>query len=187
MKKLIFIFLLCLGTQALAAEMAGVKLEDKLQLDAHPVVLSGVGVRTKFFIKVYVAGLYLTEKTTSSEAVMADVGAKRMSFHLLRKVTGKQVLDGINETIMPNNTEEEMKVLEARLFEFEKMFVSVSEIKENEVVNLDYIPGLGTRVSINGVVKGHIEGIDFNRALLKIWVGNKPVQAALKKSLLGGE
>lgn len=118
---------------------------------------------------------------------MADVGAKRMSFHLLRKVTGKQVLDGINETILPNNTEEEMKVLEARLHEFEKMFVSVSEIKENEVVNLDYIPGLGTRVSINGVVKGHIEGIDFNRALLKIWVGNKPVQAALKKSLLGGE
>ena len=109
-----------------------------------------------------------------------------MSFILLRDVTGKQVLDGINEAILPNNSLDEMKAIEARLFLFEKMFVPVAEIKKGEIVNLDYVPGLGTRVTINGINKGFIEGFDFNRSLLKIWVGHRPVQAALKKSILGG-
>jgi Chalcone isomerase-like len=187
MKKLIFIFMMCVTTHTFALEVAGVKLEDKLQLDTHQLVLSGAGLRTKFFIKVYVASLYLGEKKHTAEAVLADSGAKRMSFHLMRDVTGRQVLDGINQAFVPNNSEEEMKALEARMNAFETIFTSVPEIKEGEVVNLDYIPGQGTRVTINGVDKGHIEGGDFYRALLKIWVGQKPVQAALKKSLLGGE
>ena len=61
------------------------------------------------------------------------------------------------------------------------------EIKKGEVVNLDYFPGVGTRVSINGMDKGVIEGADFYRSLLKIWVGKKPVQSALKRSVLGEE
>jgi hypothetical protein len=31
-----------------------------------------------------------------------------------------------------------------------------------------------------------IEGEDFYRALLRIWLGDRPVQDDLKKSLLGG-
>ena len=187
MKKLISIFLLCVATQSHALEIAEVNLDEKIQLDKHQLVLNGAGIRKKFIVKVYVAALYLGEKTSAADAVLADTGAKRMSFILLRSVTGKQVLDGINEDILPNNTEEEMKVLEARLYTFEKMFVPVPEIKKGEIVNLDYIPGLGTRVSVNGVDKGHIEGADFYRSLLKIWVGKKPVQSSLKKNVLGEE
>lgn len=187
MKKLISIFLLCFATQSHALEIAEVNLDEKIQLDKHQLVLNGAGIRKKFIVKVYIGALYLGEKTRTADAVLADTGVKRMSFILLRSVTGKQVLDGINEAILPNNTEEEMKTLEARLYRFEKMFVPVLEIKKGEIVNLDYIPGMGTRVSVNGVDKGHIEGADFYRSLLKIWVGKKPVQSSLKKNVLGEE
>lgn len=187
MNKLIFILMLCFSSHSFALEISGVKLEDKVQIDTHKLVLSGAGLRTKFFIKVYVAALYLGEKAHSAEAILADKGAKRMSFLLMRDVSGRQVLDGINQAFVPNNSEEEIKALEGRMNAFETIFTSVPEIKQGEVVNLDYIPELGTRVAVNGIDKGLIEGIDFNRALLKIWVGHKPVQAALKKSLLGGE
>lgn len=187
MKPIIFIFMLVLSLQSHALELADVKLEDHIQLEKHQLVLNGAGVRKKLFIKVYVGALYLAEKTNSADAVLADAGAKRMSFMLLRDVSGKQVLNGISEAILPNNSAEEMQALDARLYLFEKMFVPVTAIKQGEIVNLDYIPGQGTRVSINGVVKGHIEGQDFYRSLLKIWVGKKPVQTSLKKSVLGEE
>jgi Chalcone isomerase-like len=50
---------------------------------------------------------------------------------------------------------------------------------------LDYMSG-GTQISLNGTPRGTIAGEAFHRALLKIWLGNKPVQDDLKKSLLGG-
>lgn len=187
MKKLLFVLLLAIATQSYALELADVNVEEKVQLDKTQVMLNGAGIRKKFLVKVYIGALYLSEKAHTAEAVMADTAAKRMSFILLRDVTGKQVLDGINEAILPNNSDEEMKAIEARLYLFEKMFVPVHEIKKGEIVNLDYIPGLGTRVSVNGVDKGNIEGSDFYRSLLKIWVGKKPVQSSLKKSVLGEE
>ena len=186
MKKLISILLLCVTTQSYALDVAGVKLDDRVQLDTHQLVLSGAGIRTKFYIKVYVAGLYLGEKVHTGAAVLADSGAKRMSFHMLREVSGKQMLDAINEAIPPNHSAEEMKALNARLNEFSKMFASVNEVRKGEVITFDYFPGVGTRVSVGGVDKGRIEGADFYSALLKVWVGEKPAQAALKQSLLGG-
>lgn len=187
MKKIILVCLLLVTSHSYALEMAGVNLDEKIQLDKYPVILNGAGIRTKFLFKVYVAALYLTEKMNTSDAVLADERAKRMSFVLVHDVTAKQVLDGINEAILPNNTEEEMKALESRLFKFSAMFASVPDIKVGGVVNLDYIPGMGTRVTLNGVEKGYIEGVDFYRALLKIWLGKRPVKASLKKSVLGAE
>ena len=187
MKRILFVFLCVLSAHLHALELAGVKLEESIKIDNQQLVLNGAGVRTKLLFKVYIGALYLPVKTHSSDEVLADNGAKRMSFILLRDVSGKQVLNGISEAILPNNSEEEMKAIDARLYLFEKMFVSVPEIKGGEIVNLDYIPGQGTRVSVNGSVKGVIEGHDFYRSLLKIWVGKKPVQSVLKKSVLGVE
>jgi hypothetical protein len=55
------------------------------------------------------------------------------------------------------------------------------------VITLDYIPESGTRVTLNGEPKGEaIAGDDFYRALLRIWLGENPVDSSLKKALLGG-
>ena len=185
MKIIITLILLCLSAQVGAVEVEGANLEDKVQLDTQQVVLNGTGLRKKFFIKVYAAGLYLTGKMSTSEAILADAGAKRMAFHLLREVSGKQMLDAINDTMPSNNSAEEMKMLEARLAEFSKMFATVTTVNKGDVINFDYLPAVGTRVTIAGVEKGKIEGADFIRALLKIWIGDKPVQENMKQSLLG--
>ena len=185
MKKLFCLFLLCASSQAFALEIAGVKLEDKIQLDAHPVVLNGAGIRTKFFFKVYVAGLYLTDKKHTSGAILADDGAKRMGFYMLRDVSGAKMLDAINESMPANLSADEMKALETRMADFSRMFSAVSEVKKGDVITFDYVPGAGTRVTIAGVDKGRVEGADFNRALLKIWIGEKPAQEDMKQSVLG--
>lgn len=187
MKKLLFIFLLCITSQSYAFEISGVKLEDKLQLDKHQLVLNGAGIRSKFVVNVYVVALYLSEKLNTAEAVLADTGAKRISIHMLRDVSGKLFSDGLNISLLANQSEAEMKVLDPKVAKLLKFVSTVPELHKGEIVNLDYLPGLGTKILINGVDKGYIEGLDFNRALLKIWLGNKPVKKSVKQALLGEE
>jgi hypothetical protein len=50
---------------------------------------------------------------------------------------------------------------------------------------LDYIPEIGTRVTVNGEEKMTIPGEDFFRAMLTIWIGNKPVDGRLRDAMLG--
>jgi long-chain acyl-CoA synthetase len=59
------------------------------------------------------------------------------------------------------------------------------EAKEGIVVTLDLVDG-GTAVGFNGAPKGSIPGEAFNKALTKIRLGDKPVQADLEKAMLGG-
>ena len=54
------------------------------------------------------------------------------------------------------------------------------------MILLDYLPGAGTRVTVSGDDKGTIPGEEFNRALLRIWLGDQPADASLKKAMLGG-
>jgi hypothetical protein len=187
MKKIFCIFMMCISSQVYALEIAGVKLQDQILIDGHPMVLNGAGIRTKFFFKVYVAALYLPERKNTVEAILADAGPKRIALYMLRDVSGKKMLEAINEAMPANLNADEIKMLAGRLDEFSKMFSAVSEVKKGDVLTFDYVPATGTRVTIAGVDKGHIDGADFNRALLKVWIGDKPVQADLKQDILGKE
>ena len=46
--------------------------------------------------------------------------------------------------------------------------------------------GGNTLVTFNGVEKTRIASEGFNRALLKVWIGDDPAQADLKTAMLGG-
>ena len=187
MKKLIFVFLLFIASQSCAFEIAGVKLEDKLQLDKHQLLLNGAGIRSKFVVKVYVVAFYLSEKAHTAEAVLANTGAKRISLTMLRDVSGKLFSNGLNVSLLANQSEAEMKTLDPKVDLLMKFISTIPELKKGEVINLDYIPGSGTKILINGADKGYIEGLDFNRALLKVWIGKKPVNRSLKLALLDSE
>ncbi|MDP1849853.1 MAG: chalcone isomerase family protein, partial [Solirubrobacteraceae bacterium] len=120
-------------------------------------------------------------------AVLADGGEKRMALHLLISIDADHLYSALNNAIAANHTLAELSALEAPLKEFAAIFRAIDEIKKGDVVTLDYLPGSGTQVSVNGVAKGTVGGALFYGALLKVWLGDKPAQADLKQKLLGGE
>jgi hypothetical protein len=61
----------------------------------------------------------------------------------------------------------------------------MGKIAKGGVVQLDYLPDVGTRVWLNQRLLGTVAGEAFNRSVLKIWLGDHPTQADLKKALLG--
>jgi long-chain acyl-CoA synthetase len=169
-----------------AAEVEGVKLADKVQLAGSELTLNGAGVRTRVFFKVYVGALYLQKKATGTDAVLGDAGAKRIAMHLLRDLEAEQLLSAFKDGLEKNHAPAELARLEPQVKQLDGIFTAVKAVKKGDVVLLDYLPGAGTRVSVRGEDKGTIAGEEFNRALLKIWLGEQPADASLKKAMLGG-
>lgn len=170
-----------------AAEIAGVKLEEKAKLaDGPELVLNGAGIRTRVFFKVYVGALYLPAKAGDPKAILADPGAKRVMMHMLRDLDSESLASALNEGLTKNHSEDEIKPLQERIAQLTALLTGDREIKTGTVIFLDYLPGQGTRVTAKGQVKGTIPGEDFYRALLKVWLGDKPADGDLKKAMLGG-
>jgi hypothetical protein len=171
-----------------AAEVGGVKLDDKVSIapNAPELALNGAGVRTRFFLKVYAAGLYLTEKKTAAPEALALGGPKRFAMVMLRDVTAPQLTDALNDGFKANNSPADQERYKTQLAELTAIMSALGGAKRGEVEALDYLPGSGTRVLHGGEAKGKpIPDEGFYRALLKVWLGDNPVDADLKKGLLG--
>jgi hypothetical protein len=174
--------LLLLSFAAGAAEVEGVKLEDRTQVEGRDVVLNGAGLRKRFVFKVYVMGLYLAQKTTDAVNV---AGPKRVSIHMLRDVGAEQFTEALVEGLRANLSEPDFRKLEPRVKELSDVMAQVGEARKGMAIALDWT-GTETRVLVNGKPAGKpISGEDFYRALLRIWLGEHPVQDDLKKALLG--
>ena len=177
-----------LSLAAVAAEVGGVKLDDKARIDAGgpELVLNGAGIRTRFVVKVYVAGLYLAEKKAAAADAIALAGPKRVSITMLRDVGAQQFNEALVDGFRANNTAADVERLKGALDELSAIMNALGEAKKGSVIALDFVPGTGTRVQVDGAPKGKpIAGEDFYRGLLRIWLGDKPVDADLKKGMLG--
>ena len=174
---------LVLSFAALGAEVAGVKIDDKTRVGTSDLVLSGAGLRKRVFFQVYAIGLYVQDKKAD---VISQPGPKRIAIHMLRDVGAEQFTDALTDGMRANHSEAEMAALEPRVKELAAIMAEVKEAKQGMTIALDW-SGSETRVLIQGKPAGRpIAGEDFYRALLRIWLGDKPVQDDLKKSLLGG-
>lgn len=187
MKRIAMTGLLLLASmQTTALELAGVKLGDTAQVGAQALVLNGAGIRTKWFFKVYVGALYLPQKQTSADMVITADHPQRVAMHMLRDLGSKKLYGAFNEAIQANHDGAELKAMKAQLKQMADIFNEIGEAKRGDVITIDYQPAGGTRIGLNGKEYGNIAGAAFKRALLKIWLGNKPVQDDLKKAMLGG-
>lgn len=189
MRRLLFaaIFIIAM-TGVRAAEVAGVKLDDRLRLapGGPELVLNGAGIRTRVFFKVYVGALYLPEKKATANDVLALAGPKRVAMAMLRDLTAQQLSEALGDGIRNNSTAAEQEALKARVEELLAIMNALGEAKKGDAITLDFLPESGTRVVVNGQPRGKpIAGEDFYRALLRIWLGDKPVDDDLKRAMLG--
>lgn len=190
MKKLLIALLLSISLPAMAAlEIAGVKFDDTMKVGAGDTVINGVGVRGVLFIKAYAMALYLPHKSAAAGEVIAMKGAKRVRIVLLRDTSGETFADALPSGIRKNHSEQEVAPLNARIETLKATMLAITNTPKGAVIHFDWLPEIAggiTRLTINGEKKGEdIPGEDFYRAVLKIWLGEQPVQADLKEGLLG--
>lgn len=182
MASRLLVLALLAAMPAWAADVAGVKIDDKARVAGTDLELRGAGLRKRVFFQVYAMGLYVQDRKADP---VAQPGPKRVHIHMLRDVGAEQFNEALGDGIKANHSEAEAKALEPRLQQLGAIIDAVKEAKKGMVIALDWT-GRATQVLIDGKPAGRpIDGEDFYRALLRIWLGEKPVQDDLKKSLLG--
>jgi len=184
--RLLLLFLIAFP--AFGADVAGVRLEEKEKVATAELVLNGAGLRKRAFFQVYAIGLYLPEKKSVGTEVIAATGPKRVAIHMLRDVDADQFSGALADGIKDNHPEAEATKLEPRVKQLAAIMRDMKEAKNGMRITLDWLPGAGTQLTVQGKPAGApIPGEDFYSALLRIWLGDKPVQADLKTALLGGK
>ena len=176
-----------LAAYAQPAELEGVKLAPTAQVGAATLQLNGAGVRTRAIFSVYVAALYVPQKATDAAALLAQKGPRRITLTMLRSVDADTFAEALNDGLRKNHGEAQLTGFKAQIEALNANLKAAGEAKKGDVIQLEFTPETGTRVTVNGQAKGSaIPGEDFYTAVLRIWLGDKPVDGSLKKGLLGG-
>ena len=175
-----------LGAGAQPAELEGVKLDPTAQVGGAPLSLNGAGVRTRAIFKVYVAGLYVPAKSNSAAALLGQKGPRRVAITMLRNVDADTFAGALIEGLQKNHSDAQLAAFKAQIDALSASLKAAGEAKKGDVIHLDFAPDIGTRVVVNGKPQGSaIPGEDFYTAVLRIWLGDKPADAELKKGLVG--
>ncbi len=174
--------LLSLAAASGAAELKGVRLPDTASVDGHDLVLNGMGLRTKFFIKVYVAGLYLPAKTSDPDHILAADEPRRTVMHFLFGVGKEKICEAWHEGVEANRPAAEAKAVAGQL---DTLCGWMEDMEKNDTMVFTYLPDRGTSVEVKGQAKGTLEGKALADALWSTWIGPKPPGQDFKEGLLG--
>ena len=184
MKQWVAVVLFCLCVSPLsAAEIEGVTVPEQAVVDGEPLQLNGAGVRSKFFMDIYVGALYLPRLTVSAAEAIAGEMPKRVTMHVLYdSIARDKLTDGWTSGFRKNQTKVGLARLQARLDRFNAMF---ADARRGDLLVFDFLADGSTVVIQQGKEAGRIAGADFQQALLMVWLGEKPADQGLKKAMLG--
>lgn len=165
----------------------GQTFEAVAQVGGAELVLNGVGVRAVAWLKGYAAGLYLPARANTPAQVLATPGAKRLQMRMLQDVPAAEFVKAVDKGFARNTPVAEQPALKERREAFNRQVLAVEKVKKGDIVNLDFVPGRGLLFTLNGQPRGDtIPGEDLYAAVLRIFIGEQPVDARLKSGLLGG-
>lgn len=164
-----------------AGTLAGVTLPDTAQVGGKSLVLNGLGIRTKMMVKVYVAGLYLEQKTSDANAIIKSDAPKQIVMHFVHGVSKSQMSDAFSESFN-DNTPDAVKTMKA---DIDRLLGALEPLNSGDQMVFTYVPGTGTTMSIKGQDKLTIADPAFGQVMFSVWLGPKPPTADLKKGMLG--
>lgn len=166
-------------------EVGGVKYDNVVTLANTKLQLNGAGVRYKF-VKVYTAGLYLTGKSATPEAVLAATGPRRMHIVMLREINADELGRLFTKGMEQNASREEFSKVIPGVIKMGEIFAARRKLASGDYFSIDYVPGVGSSIVVNGKPASEpIKEPEFFNALMKIWLGKSPADANLKEALLG--
>jgi len=190
MKKII-LFLMCfaltLTPNLIKSQdtIKGVVMPGTLMYDSTALILNGAGIRTKFFIEIYIAGLYLKQKSTKDKAIIDADETMAVRLHVISNTVTKDrmseaIREGFDRSLM-GKTEKYRSQIDMTVEIFKSDPVHVGDIYD-----FWYIPNKGVIAFKNGVdLHVLIPGIGFKKAMFGIWLCPNPVEEKLKVKMLG--
>ncbi len=174
--------LLALGpATARAAERAGVHMDNTLRVGSATLRLNGIGLRTKYFFQIYVAGLYLVRPSSNPAAIISADAPQALVMQFLRSIHRDTLVKAYRIAFSRN-----APALAAREApEVSRFLAFLPDVKDADRLTFTYQPGKGSTFAVNGGKPLVIPGRQFADLYLQVFIGHRPPTAILKKELLG--
>ena len=179
----VILAVLMIATLGYAIEIGGINMPESIETGQTKLMLNGAGVRTKFFMDLYVGGLYLKEKSQDSKAIIEADEPMAIRLHIVSSMITSKKMEKATRKGFKNATGGNIEAIKVQIEEFISVFKE--EIKEDDIYDLIYVPGKGVEVSKNNESRSIIKGFPFKKAMFGIWLSDKPAQKSLKKAMLG--
>ncbi|MEQ6884487.1 chalcone isomerase family protein [Salicola sp. Rm-C-2C1-2] len=186
MLSLAFVLVCTLAVTAQAQEMTvkGVELPGTIDVEGNELSLNGAGIRSKWFMSLYVGSLYLPQEFDSAQAI---VEADQPMAIQLDIVSGMINSENMTEATMEgfgNATDGNMEPIQEDVDAFMSLFEE--EIKEGDQFQIAYLPDDGIVGYKNGERTGTVDGgMRFKKAVFGIWLGEVPAQESVKNAMMG--
>jgi hypothetical protein len=165
-----------------AKDVEGVHIQETFNHNISPLVLNGAGVRSKFFMDLYVASLYLPKTDSKvSDILDTDIIAIRLDI-ISSMITSKKMNDAIIEGF-ENAAGDKIDAITPQITAFMATFNKPISVGDKFIFVMEKNKGVSSLK--NGLSQGDIQGEDFRRALINIWLGDEPAQESLKEAMLG--
>jgi len=181
MRTLLALLALSLALPATAREVAGVQVPESVALGGKTLTLNGAGLRSRFFVKVYVGALYLEQRSSDPAAIVAADAPWKVTLTFRREVEKKQILEAFKERFELNSAADLPRLLP----DLARVDAIMKDLKAGDVLEFVYLPGTGATITAPGGGSVTIEGKTFADALLRNWLGEKPADGDLKSGMLG--
>jgi len=172
-----------LATPVHALTVAGIDVPDTYSAMGQELQLNGAGTRSKWFMDLYVGGLYVAEKVSDGQAVINADEPQAITLHITSGMITSERMTEATMDGFKSSTDGDLSAIQSDVDQF--MSVFQEEIKEGDVFDLVYAPGEGVRVLKNGEQRDTVGDLEFKKALFGIWLSDKPAQKDLKKKMLG--
>src|SRR5262249_19452486 len=151
-----------LGAPAFGAECLKVKVPDSVKAGGIDLVLNGLGIRKATFlnVKVYVAGLYLPQKSGDAGKIIGANQPWQLVLRFVRDVAASDIRDAFAEGF-GKNAGDKLAALHPRI---ETLNARMVDFKEGQYLSFTDDPAKGIAVDVNGASGAAIEGADFANA-----------------------
>ena len=154
-----------------------------LKLGKVQLQLNGSGYRKKSLLTLYEGSLYLQQPTGDAAKIISAETPMAIRIKITSGFVSQDKMVAALDEGFKKSTAGNSAAIAAQVAEFRNCFAD--PIKKNDVFVLSYLPGTGVMVHKNGQQKGRIAGAEFKRALFGIWLSDQPVDAGLKRAMLG--
>ena len=160
--------------------------EDALTINGQELVVTGVALREKTFLKVdvYTIVSYVKKGAFLGEDKAAGIlnleEPKMLQMDLTRGFSNKKLKNAFSEVIEDNY--DDMSAFQSDMDTFLAYFTADAE--EGDQIIFGYCPAEGLTTKLNGKELGVIDNVEFMKALWTVWFGAKPADKGMRDRLI---
>ncbi len=189
-KRLFSALILCalllpVAAQAIVEPKTETEYPDEMTVNGQDLVVTGVALREKTFLKVDVYTIVSYVKKGSvlgedkAQGILDLEEPKMIQMDLTRGFSNKKLKNAFSEVIEKNY--DDTSAFQSDMDTFLNYFTA--DAQEGDKLIFGFCPAEGLKVSLNGEELGMIDNPAFMKALWTVWFGKEPADKGMREKL----